>query len=98
MRVTAGREPVLLARLLDYLAQPSVSSTGEGFPAATERAVREMDLAGLAAEVLGTPGRPAVSGRRAGPAGTPTVLIYGHYDVQPPGPRELWHSEPPLSR
>lgn len=41
-----------------------------------------------------TPGRPAVIGHRAGPAGTPTVVIYGHYDVQPPGPRELWRTEP----
>lgn len=96
----AGREEELLARLLDYLSQPSVSATGEGFPEATARAVRELELAGLEARTIVTPGRPAVFGYRSGPAGTPTLLIYGHYDVQPPGPRELWDSEPfePLIR
>jgi acetylornithine deacetylase/succinyl-diaminopimelate desuccinylase-like protein len=71
-----------------------VSATGEGFPEATARAVREMELAGLTARVVETAGRPAVIGQRHGPAGAPSVLVYGHYDVQPPGPRELWHSEP----
>jgi acetylornithine deacetylase/succinyl-diaminopimelate desuccinylase-like protein len=84
----------LLDRLLDYLRQPSVSATGEGFPQATDRAVREMELAGLTARVVDTAGRPAVIGHRDGPPGSPTVLVYGHYDVQPPGPRELWRSEP----
>ena len=88
-----GKE-LMLDRLLDYLAQPSVSATGEGFPAATHRAVREMKLAGLETRIIDTPGRPAVFGHRAGPAGTPTVLIYGHYDVQPAGPLALWHTEP----
>lgn len=91
--VQEHRETVL-DRLLDYLRQPSVSATGEGFPAATDRAVREMELAGLTARAVQTPGRPAVIGHRDGPPGTPTVLIYGHYDVQPPGPRALWRTEP----
>jgi acetylornithine deacetylase/succinyl-diaminopimelate desuccinylase-like protein len=84
----------LVERLLDYLRQPSVSATGEGFPEATDRAAREMRLAGLDVEVIDTPGRPAVLGRRSGPPGTPTVLLYGHYDVQPAGPRDLWRTEP----
>lgn len=92
-RIGADRED-LLARLLDYLRQPSVSATGDGFPGATARAVREVTLAGLEPRVIDTPGRPAVVGHRPGPPGTPTVLIYGHYDVQPPGPRELWRTEP----
>jgi acetylornithine deacetylase/succinyl-diaminopimelate desuccinylase-like protein len=85
---------VLLDRLLDYLRQRSVSATGDGFPAATDRAVAEMALAGLSPRVVDTPGRPAVVGHRDGPPGTPTVLVYGHYDVQPAGPRELWRTEP----
>jgi acetylornithine deacetylase/succinyl-diaminopimelate desuccinylase-like protein len=89
-----SQREVLLTRLLDYLAQPSVSATGEGFPGATQRAVDELRLAGLTPQVIDTPGRPAVVGHRAGPPGTPTVLIYGHYDVQPAGPRALWNSEP----
>lgn len=91
--VTANQE-ALLDGLLDYLRQPSESATGHGFPEATDRAMAEMRHAGLTAQVMATPGRPAVVGRRQGPAGTPTVLIYGHYDVQPPGPRELWLTDP----
>ncbi|MGY1604288.1 M20/M25/M40 family metallo-hydrolase [Geodermatophilus sp. SYSU D00815] len=93
-RLVEEHRAVLLERLLDYLRQPSVSATGEGFPEATHRAVREMELAGLTARVVDTPGRPAVVGHRDGPPGTPTVLVYGHYDVQPAGPRALWRSEP----
>jgi acetylornithine deacetylase/succinyl-diaminopimelate desuccinylase-like protein len=92
--LVAQHRDVLIDRLLDYLRQPSISATGEGFPEATDRSVHEMELAGLTVDVLDTPGRPAILGRREGPPGTPTVLVYGHYDVQPPGPRELWRTEP----
>jgi acetylornithine deacetylase/succinyl-diaminopimelate desuccinylase-like protein len=42
-----------------------------------------------------TAGHPVVYAEwLAAGAGAPTVLIYGHYDVQPPDPLELWHSPP----
>ncbi|MBL1098600.1 M20/M25/M40 family metallo-hydrolase [Streptomyces coffeae] len=88
------RQDELLAGLMEYLSQPSVSATGEGFPDATDRALEEVKRAGLTPSVLDGGGRPLVVGHRAGPEGAPHVLIYGHYDVQPTGPRELWDSDP----
>ena len=81
-----------------FLRIPSVSAKSE-HDADTARAadwVRDqLARAGLAAETIPTPGHPVVVGewRGAGP-GAPTVLIYGHYDVQPPEPLELWHTPP----
>jgi len=81
-----------------FLRIPSVSAKSEhdGDTARAAEWVRDRLLhAGLEAEVLPTPGHPVVLGewRGAGP-GAPTVLIYGHYDVQPPEPLDLWDTPP----
>ncbi|GAA2463831.1 dipeptidase [Winogradskya humida] len=49
---------------------------------------------GLKARVVSAGGSPAVIAHRAGPAGAPTVLLYAHHDVQPPGERDDWSSDP----
>src|SRR6187401_1904567 len=46
------------------------------------------------AEIFTTPGHPIVYGEKIVDPSKPTVLVYGHYDVQPPDPLELWHSGP----
>jgi len=89
-----GRQDELIAGLMAYVSHPSVSATGEGFPAATDVAIEEVKRAGLTPSVLAGKGRPLVVGHRAGPEGAPHVLLYGHYDVQPAGPREKWDSDP----
>lgn len=91
--VAANRHELLQA-LRDYVAQPSISSTGEGVAEAAELAATAMRAAGLTAEVLGTPGWPLVVGSSPGRRPGPRVLIYGHYDVQPPGPLAEWVSPP----
>ena len=84
------------AELFDFLRIPSVSARSE-HDADTRRAAewleRALVAAGLRAEVIDTPGHPIVLGewREAGPD-RPTLLIYGHYDVQPAEPLELWTS------
>ncbi len=45
-------------------------------------------------EVMPTGGHPVVYAEWLRAPGKPTVLLYGHYDVQPPDPLELWHSRP----
>jgi len=45
-------------------------------------------------EVMPTKGHPVVYGQWLGAPGKPTVLFYGHYDVQPPDPLDLWTSPP----
>jgi acetylornithine deacetylase/succinyl-diaminopimelate desuccinylase-like protein len=88
----------LLDDLLDWLTIPSIS-TGGGDPADLERAaawvVERVKAAGGEARVVPTGGSPlAVGELRSGRTGAPTVLIYGHYDVQSPGPLEAWSSPP----
>ncbi len=94
-----GVMPGVRADLERLVRIPSVSH--KGFDPANVRrsadAVRELFAAlGLDARVLEAPGcdHPAVLARRAAPPGAPTVLLYAHHDVQPTGPRELWHSDP----
>ncbi|HME20076.1 MAG TPA: dipeptidase [Acetobacteraceae bacterium] len=86
-------------RLFDLLHIPSISTQPEHEQDVRHAAEWFRDqLAGLGFKVAIEPtaGHPVVLGRYPGPAGTkaPRILFYGHYDVQPPDPLELWHSPP----
>jgi len=82
--------------LFDFLRIPSVSARTEhnGDTRQTAEWVAEkIAEAGLTAEIIETDGHPVVLGewREAGPD-APTLMIYGHYDVQPPEPLDEWNS------
>ena len=84
--------------LFDFLRIPSVSARSE-HAADTARAAEwtatALRDAGLEASVHPTAGHPVVVGEwRGAGAGAQTVLVYGHYDVQPAEPLELWSSPP----
>lgn len=83
--------------LFAFLRIPSVSAKTENNPD-TKRAAewlrQSMEQAGLKAAIHETPGHPVVIGEWRGAPGAPTVLVYGHYDVQPAEPLELWTSPP----
>ena len=95
----ARRErPRFYRELNGFLRIPSVSASSK-HDADTRRAAEwvrdQLRRAGLVAGIFPTPGHPVVVGewRGAGPE-APTVLVYGHYDVQPPEPLELWETPP----
>lgn len=88
----------LLEELKDFLRIPSISTLPEHQPdiaAAAQFVAGSLRNAGLEnVEIIPTAGNPLVYGDWRHAPGKPTVLCYGHYDVQPPDPLELWHSPP----
>ncbi len=86
-----------LAKLFELLRFPSIAND-PGDPdqcqACAEWLVAHLQGLGFTAEVAPTAGRPAVLGELHVGDDRPTVLIYNHYDVQPPDPLELWDSGP----
>jgi acetylornithine deacetylase/succinyl-diaminopimelate desuccinylase-like protein len=82
--------------LFEFLRIPSVSARSE-HDADVGRAAQwlhgKLEAIGFTAETIPTAGHPVVLGEwRKAPPGAPTILVYGHYDVQPPEPHELWTS------
>jgi acetylornithine deacetylase/succinyl-diaminopimelate desuccinylase-like protein len=87
-----------LNEMLDLLRIPSVSAKSEHkadmLKCADMVKQKMLDAGCDKAEVMSTDGHPLVYGEKIVDPSWPTVLIYGHYDVQPPEPLELWHSGP----
>ncbi len=87
-----------LHELLDWLRIPSISAD-PAYKADVQRMAEavadKLRAAGAdAVEVCTTEGHPIVYGEKIIGANLPTVLVYGHYDVQPPDPIDLWESGP----
>ena len=93
-----SNEKRFLDELLDLLKIPSVSADPK-YKADVARCADEvkkrMEEAGMEkVEICPTKGHPIVYGEKIIDPEKPTVLIYGHYDVQPPDPLDLWTSGP----
>jgi acetylornithine deacetylase/succinyl-diaminopimelate desuccinylase-like protein len=87
-----------LDELLELLRIPSVSANSahkEDMRKCAEKVRQRMLEAGAGtATVYDTDGHPVVYAEKIVDPSKPTVLVYGHYDVQPPDPLNLWHSGP----
>ncbi len=87
-----------LAELIEFLRIPSVSTQPEHEPDVQRAAhwlVESLTAVGLEnAHLIPTAGHPLVYADWLHAPDAPTVLIYGHYDVQPAEPFDLWHSPP----
>jgi acetylornithine deacetylase/succinyl-diaminopimelate desuccinylase-like protein len=86
-----------LEEFYSFLRFPSVSTDQKYADKVRDCAAwvsEKLEKIGLESRVVPTPGHPIVWARNKHRNGRPTVLIYGHYDVQPPDPLELWDSPP----
>jgi acetylornithine deacetylase/succinyl-diaminopimelate desuccinylase-like protein len=92
--VIGDREQEYLERLIDYVRRPSISAHGEGIGEVAEYIAGVLDVIGLETRIIPTAGWPMVFAEHCQKPGAPTVLLYGHYDVQPPDPLEAWISPP----
>ena len=96
-REIARSFPSSVERLKEFLRIPSVG-TDPAYDAETRRCAEwlaaQLRKIGFDASARPTDGMPMVVGHWRGAPGAPHVLYYGHYDVQPADPFELWHSPP----
>ncbi len=94
-RVIDENQDRFVADLQRVVRQPSISSQNIGVRECADLLVSMMGDLGIEARVMETAGLPVVYGEiRAPRADAPTLLIYNHYDVQPPEPLEEWTHPP----
>jgi acetylornithine deacetylase/succinyl-diaminopimelate desuccinylase-like protein len=93
-----AREAVAIEELAEFCRIPSVSTDPafrDGISAAVSFLVERLRRAGFpVVEAVETGGHPAVIAERCETPGAPTILVYGHYDVQPPDPLDKWETPP----
>ena len=89
-----ANQQAFIERLIDYVRRPSISAYGEGIADVAEYIAEVLRRIGLTVKIMPTEGWPMVVARHEEQPNAPTVLLYGHYDVQPPDPLEAWFSPP----
>jgi len=80
-----------IAELSRLCAQPSVAAQNLGIDACADLVAESLRTRGFDVQILPTEGSPVVFGERKGLTDQ-TLIVYDHYDVQPPEPLELWES------
>ncbi len=93
----AANQPAARERLFDLLRIPSISTDpafAKDCQTAADWLVADLATIGVTASSRPTTGHPMVVGKIDGPEGSPHLLFYGHYDVQPVDPLDLWHRDP----
>jgi acetylornithine deacetylase/succinyl-diaminopimelate desuccinylase-like protein len=91
--VDANRDRAL-RELFALVRQPSISTQGIGVVECAGLLAGMMREIGIETAVYETAGHPIVYGELPAPDSERTLLVYGHYDVQPPDPMEEWNSPP----
>lgn len=95
--ITQNKE-IYINELIDFLKIPSISTLQEHKPDINRCAnfvSEKLKQSGMnRVEIFQTEGHPIVYGEWLGAPGKPTILIYGHYDVQPVDPIDLWETPP----
>jgi acetylornithine deacetylase/succinyl-diaminopimelate desuccinylase-like protein len=95
MNYIEGKEEEYIASLQDFLRINSIAAQDVGMEECADFIQKTMQKIGLETKVLTLEGAyPAIYGEFKNPEAKKTLLIYGHYDVQPPEPLELWSSDP----
>src|SRR3954471_1195201 len=84
----------MLEQLKTLVRQPSISAQNVGVKECAELLAQMMRDDGIETQILPTAGQPVIVGKGVAVPGAPTVLVYGHYDVQPVDPLEAWVSPP----
>lgn len=89
-----ARSDDYVARLIEYLRHPSISAHNIGIREVCDLLVDMLGKLGMEVRAIPTKGHPFVLAKYEVDPSKPTVMLYGHYDVQPADPLELWHSPP----
>ena len=90
-------KPRFIDEWKEFLSFPSISTAADHDKDCMDCAawlLKHMEQTGLSAEMIETGTKPVVFAERPGKTGSPTVLFYGHYDVQPIDPVEAWETPP----
>lgn len=84
----------VIPALQEFVGVASISARGELLEEGAALCAQLLRQAGLTVETWRGRGAPVVYAWREPPPGAPTILFYGHYDVQPPEPLDAWQSPP----